>query len=473
MEAIAIIAVLAGLIWWAVYIRRGSLIHGCLAFLVVGLCFGSEFFRFDAGPFFLTLDRVLLGGLVVVYVVKRALGLTDPKPVAWPDVAMVLLAVVLALSTFTHDFELDASRKISLWQLVAGFLLPMAVYWIARQAPIDGRVLLTTYIALALIGVYLAVTALAEITKQWWLVYPSYIADPTVGIHFGRARGPMLGSPTLGLYLDVCLLCLWMVRPHLGRRGTLLLLLPLVPLFLAAIFVTYTRSVWISAGLCGLVVLGLPMSKQRRAVFVGSAIMVAAFLAVFQWENLVRIQREGGAELSESSTRSRASFTYVAWNMFLDHPWLGVGYGQFQQAAQPYLSDRTTSLYLDDIRNQPCHNTLLAMLTETGLIGFGLFGALLAGWAIQSWRTWGNPAAPDWARAQALVMLGTLAIYLGTALFVDLRLSPEAQYLTFFLAGLSSGSAVRLPMSPARDANEAMWRADHAQIVDSLHPSVT
>ena len=67
------------------------------------------------------------------------------------------------------------------------------------------------------------------------------------------------------------------------------------------------------------------------------------------------------------------------------------------------------------------------MLTETGLIGFGLFVAMLAGWTIQSWRLWRNTAAPDWVRAQGLMMLGTLAIYLGPALFVDLRFSPEAQ----------------------------------------------
>ena len=52
----------------------------------------------------------------------------------------------------------------------------------------------------------------------------------------------MVGSQTLGLYLDVCLLCLWMMRRHVGRVGTLILIL-LIPLFLAAIYVTYTRCV--------------------------------------------------------------------------------------------------------------------------------------------------------------------------------------------------------------------------------------
>jgi O-antigen ligase len=453
MEALAIIAGILLLLWWAVYALRGSLIHGCLAFLAVALCFGYNFFKFEVGPISMTLDRVVLLGLIVVYVVQRRLGLTDPKPVTWPDVVMLLLGVVLALSKFSHSFEADATGKVVLWQLIAGFLLPMVVYWIARQSPIDERAIVTTYVVLAIVGVYLAVTALAEVTQQWWLVFPSYIADPKVGIHFGRARGPMVGSQTMGLYLDVCLLCLWMARRHLGRMGSLGVII-LVPLFLAAIYVTYTRCVWISIGLCGLVVLGLPMSGRRRAAFVGSALAAAAVLVAVQWESLIHMEREEGAAVAELSAKSRVSFAYVSWNMFLDAPLLGVGYGRFPQAATPYLSDRSTSLNLEDIRHEPNHNTFLAMLTETGLIGFGLFMAMLAGWAIKSWQLWRNTAAPDWVRQQGLMMLGMLVIYFGPALFVDLRFSPEAQYLTFLLAGLTIGLAASPLASPAIHAEQ-------------------
>ncbi len=458
MEAIIIIAVVAGLIWGGLYALRGSLIHGCLVFLLVALCFGREFFHLEVGTVVLSLDRVCLVGLAIVYVVQRRLGLLDPKPVAWPDVVLLLLAVVIVVSTFSHKSESNAQQKIVVWQLFAGFLMPLAVYWMARQSPIDQRALVTTYAVLTVIGVYLAVTALAEVTKQWWLVYPSYIADPKVGIHFGRARGPMVHSQPLGLYLNACLLCLWMLRRHLGRRGRLVLI-TLIPLFLAAILVTYTRCIWISTGLCGLVVLGLPMSNRRRAVFVSLALMAAVFLAAFQWENLVRLERADGAATSELSARSRLSFLYVSWKMFLDAPLLGVGYGQFPQAAQPYLSDRTTSLYLEDIRGQPNHNTFLAMLNETGLIGFGLFVAMLGGWTIRSWRLWRNTVAPDWVRAQGLLMLGALTIYLVPAMFVDEKFGPEAQQITFFLAGLTSGLAARVSASPARCAERTEFLA--------------
>ena len=451
MDFLGVIAAIVAIIWWGVYIVRGSLIQGCLVFLVVAMCFGPLVFRLEVGSFAMTLDRVLLAGLAIAYVVKRRWGLADPKPIAWPDVAMLLLAIVSILSKMTHHFDLAADEKLAVWQLVAGLLMPMAVYWIVRQSPIDQRAVVTTHAVLAIVGVYLSVTALAEVTKQWWLVYPSYIADPQQGIHFGRARGPMLGSHTLGIYLTEGMLCLWMVRQRWGRIG-MLLTIALLPLFLAAIYVTYTRCVWISVGLVVLVVLGLSLSHKWRTIFVASALAASLLVAVFQWDNLVHMERDsegGGSKVSELSAKSRLSFLYVSWKMFRDAPLLGVGYGQFQQAAKPYLADRSTSLFLQDIRNEPNHNTFLAFLTEMGLVGFSLFMAMLIGWTIQAWRLWRNTQAPDWVRQQGLVMLGMLTIYLSQALFSDLRFSPDAQNVTFILAGLTAGLATKPAASPA------------------------
>jgi len=61
---------------------------------------------------------------------------------------------------------------------------------------------------------------------------PRYIADPMLGIHFGRARGPELNSASLGVYLTVCLWCAWILRPDV-RRVWQLLLLGAVPLMIA------------------------------------------------------------------------------------------------------------------------------------------------------------------------------------------------------------------------------------------------
>ncbi|MHC4404349.1 MAG: hypothetical protein ACYTG0_32240, partial [Planctomycetota bacterium] len=249
MEAIIFIAVLAGVVWGAVYLLRGSLVHGCLAFLAVGYCFGHELIRFDLGQIPLTLDRLVLGGLIFAYVVHRRLGLSDTKPVTGVDAALLAFAGLLVLSTFTHNWRLDVPGKVSpIWQLVAGYLMPVAVYWIVRQSPLDKRIVLAVYGFLTVLGVYLAVTALAEVAEQWWLVFPKHVRDPNVGIHFGRARGPTMDSHALGLYLAVCLLCAWTWRRYLGRFGRIVLI-ALSPVFLAAVCFTYTRSVWMGLAL--------------------------------------------------------------------------------------------------------------------------------------------------------------------------------------------------------------------------------
>lgn len=442
MEAVIAIAVLIAIVWWIAYVRFGSMIDGCLLFLVVAMCFGRLFFGYEIGPVFLTFDRILLVGLLAAYMVQRRLGRTDPKPMTWPDIAMLLLAMLLTFSVFSHDWESSVDKKVAVWQLIAGFVMPMLIYWMVHQSRIDRRALLTTYVVLGIVGVYLSFTALAEINKQWWMVFPNYIADPAVGIHFGRARGPMVGSHTLGMYLVACLLSVWMLRKYQGQWGLPVLFL-LLPLFLVALYLTYTRGVWMSAALCGLVVLGLPMPRPRQVVLAGFVLAAASILAVFQWENLVRMERTGGAEASEQSAESRLSFAYVSWNMFLDHPLMGVGYGQFPLAARDYLSDRTTSMNLENIRGWPNHNMFLALLTETGLVGFALFVTVLAGWIVQSLRLWSCRTAPDWARDQGLMMLGAMAIYLSQAMFADLSFAPDAQYLTFLLAGLTTGLAGR------------------------------
>ena len=80
MTFIAAIAAAALVVWGIVYALRGSLLAGGVAFLIVGCCFNDYFFRFDVGPVTLTLDRLLLVALVVVYAVQRCLGFQMYKP---------------------------------------------------------------------------------------------------------------------------------------------------------------------------------------------------------------------------------------------------------------------------------------------------------------------------------------------------------------------------------------------------------
>jgi O-antigen ligase len=119
--------------------------------------------------------------------------------------------------------------------------------------------------------------------------------------------------------------------------------------------------------------------------------------------------------------------------MFCDHPVLGVGFGRFYDAKLPYLSDRRQQIELESIRGLHHHNTLLSILTETGLVGIAAFMAVLIAWVRAAWVL-ATRAEQQWYRAHGVLMVAILVNYLSSALFHDLTLLPSQELLVFLMA---------------------------------------
>ncbi len=152
---------------------------------------------------------------------------------------------------------------------------------------------------------------------------------------------------------------------------------------------------------------------------------------------MVDIQREGTAQDAEHSVDQRESFAYVSWQMFRDNPILGVGFGRFFDRKLPYLSDRRQTVELESLRNLDHHNTLLSVLTETGMIGLAAFVAVFIAWGRNAWSLATGTDLQPWVRAQGVLMLALIANYLGSAVFHDLTLLPSQELLLFVFAGLT------------------------------------
>ncbi len=449
MNVLIAIALLVALVWAAIYVLRGSPVQGLLAFLVIGAVLGHPFFHFELGPLPLTLDRLLLAVLLAAFVAQRVLGNADPKPWRKEDLLLVALVAWIVLSgSLAGWYGESVAPWEPLWRLLGGYLVPLVVYWIARQSRLGPRELSATHGLLVALGAYLAVTGICEITQQWWAVFPAHIADPKLGIHFGRARGPMVHAVSFGFYTATCLLAVWVYRWRFGRVGRAVLLL-LAPLLALGVLCSFTRSVWMGVGLAALAVLTATLHGRTRVLVVGGLAASALLVAVVGMESLSQMQREDSAADSRKSVSMRACFTYVSWMMFCDRPLLGCGFGQFPNQKLPYLADRSTDLTLEDIREYVHHNTFLSLLTELGAVGLGLLLALLAGWFRAAWRLAQASNLPDWARAQGVLMLGTLAVYVCQALFHELTYTPICNSLLFLLAGLTMGLQPLLDASPA------------------------
>jgi len=437
--ALLTIGGLVAVVWGSLYALRGSLLVGCLVLIIVMSALGHPFFHTDIGPITVSLDRLLMPVLLLAYFVQRRLGLADPKPMMAADYLLLALIGVITVSTFTHDWRVQGPTGVPpMWRLIAGYATPAAIYWIARQSPLTQNRLEFCYKVFAIYGLYLGLTGIAEISGQWWAVYPKHIADPTVGLHYGRARGPMVQLPTYGIYLAICLLSAWLVRPRLSPRAQLLVLAT-IPFMLAGIAFSYTRSVWMGTGIGALILFGMTLQGRTRNFVLGGMVTAALLVGLTKADSIIGIQREGSFGEGRQSAYARASFTYVSWQMFLDRPIWGCGFGQFPIEKYPYLADRSTELNLEDIRTLSHHNTLLSLLTETGIVGLGLFLALLAFWARDAWQIWRSPITPEWASVHAVLFLAALGVYAVQLLFHELTYSPMENSIVFFLAGIAAG----------------------------------
>jgi O-antigen ligase len=185
---------------------------------------------------------------------------------------------------------------------------------------------------------------------------------------------------------------------------------------------------------------GLALPGNWRLPLLGGGLAAAVLLAATHWDELLSFKRDEAlaADKTAESVQLRPILAKIAWEMFLDRPLLGCGYYQYKTEHLDYLADRSTSLPLERGREFIQHNVALSLLTETGLVGLGLFAAMLFYWARDAWRLWRNAALPLWTRQMGLLLLIAMGAYLLNGMFHDVSVLPMANMTLFFLAGATA-----------------------------------
>ncbi len=438
MIAIGIIATAVAIIWGAFLLRRTGLLGGCLAILFVGSVFGYPFFHKDIGGIPITADRLLLVVLGGLFVVAWRLGLLAPRRLDRTDLTMLAFAAVLVVSAATHG----ATAKTAA-MLMVFYLMPLTVYWILRSTPLSNRAIWGLLWVLATFGFYLAVTSVFEQQRITALVFPRYIMSPAFEMFLGRGRGPFLNPAGDGLYMIAGLAAWLLLWPRASRLGKLLLLLTSI-VFAAGVACTLTRAVW-GAMVVALIIVGAcTLPRRWSIVFALTFTTAIGGIAALKWHDLSAFKRDRDVTVSEmaESARLRPILAVIAWHMFLDRPLAGCGYGQYSNESIYYLADRSTSLPLEKARDYSQHNTLLSLLTETGVLGTGLFLLMLACWLRIGWQLYASAGVADLAQRQlGILILATLAVYLVIGMFHDMTVVRLANMLVYFLAGVGRSAA--------------------------------
>lgn len=428
---------------------RVSVVTQALLVVVAGYVFGYEVWHADAGPIPLTLDRIALAGLVGLSLWRIAKGETPRVRPIGLDWLIGLTFGWLTLSCVMNrppdGIELPTSP---MFRLLFSFWAPAALFAVLRTSKIDQAAARRWMTGLALLGVYLGVTAILETLQVWSLVFPRYIANPELGLHYGRARGPMLNSVSLGVHLSVGAVAAWLLASRSSRLARVAWLAAWA-LMCVGVGLTFTRSTWLGLAGAGVTVVCLQAPRVWRLPAFATAGVMAVLLLVVGKDAIVGLEREDSAATSAHSVQQRTAFAYVSAQMFQDHPVAGVGFGRFYDQKLPYLTDRRQSFELESLRPLHHHNTLLSLLVETGLPGLVGFLAILSGFAWVGWQlAYAEHAGPD-ANALGLLQIGAVVNYLPSALFHDLSLVHTEQWLLFAIAGAGTGCWLSRSRVPA------------------------
>jgi|GEM_PF-955827 len=320
--------------------------------------------------------------------------------------------------------NLDALRLLArLFSYLALFFAVLG--WVETRQQVHRiiTILLTSTIGVALFGFY---QVLAQgYTDFYFYLYPSQeqaLEDwngriTSVLFHFNSLAG------YLNLVLPFSLACLVLAKERWQRNLAMIC----HTLACAALYFTASRGGLIAYA--GMVLAVLWFLKPRVAAI--SRLLVATALAaaiVFSLQS--PFASEGRVQdVDDFTSTSRLALWGTAGAMFLHHPVLGVGYGNYRSLYNDYLPGVAPN-ELDT------HNLYLQLLAETGIIGFAAFFFLIGSFVRIAVKLARN--ADPWCRLLGIGLGGALAATLIHGL-VDFLFNVSPQFGGLFWLILALG----------------------------------
>jgi O-antigen ligase len=171
----------------------------------------------------------------------------------------------------------------------------------------------------------------------------------------------------------------------------------------------WTRRLLIPCTLVGVLVLALAVSGALPPAIADRLGQAVAYFGVFD-ARTVQVTPENWAVVE------RMAHWQAGWSMFVDHPWLGVGAGNYAQAYPDY----SVGSWLEPLGH--AHNYYINMLAELGVVGAGVLLLLLGiafrqlGGALVNSEATGDPF---W-RAVLAGVFGALVVFCVHNLFDSL-----------------------------------------------------
>jgi putative inorganic carbon (HCO3(-)) transporter len=331
-------------------------------------CIASSFFI--AGS--LSLTKIGFALLLIGFPLAKGAGLfTYPKP----STSDVTLAAFAALSALTILYAVDRNEAFGHYSSLVNSLV---LYVLARSL-LENRQDRAAVFFLALVMAALLSSAIGAVQFTTGRLFVPGTEDRSMrtGDSF-RANG-LFDDPN---YFGYLLTMAWPIAALLYRDrpftrnvvcGTLL----------AAVIMTYSRATLLIVAL-QILALALAFSRHPLQLLWRLAIVAIAlgpgllFLNPFGiLDRLITLAPLflGTDSPIDNSTAERVDLLSAGLLMFMEHFWLGVGFGNFQVLSADYMQFFPRSVY--------AHNTYLTVAAESGVIGILIYLSFLLAIAVR------------------------------------------------------------------------------------------
>jgi len=424
------------------------------ATVLLSFALAAEIFSGNWGNFGMpgALDRVLLVLGLVALVLGGVRSVSD-RSLRLRPIHMVLLAsatYVTASSIAAQTFGVSKARFAILdrFGLIPFLMFCLAPLVFGRDR--QRRFLLGVLIA---VGAYIGIVNFLEGVGLKGLVFPTYITDPAIGLHFGRARGPFVESVADGLSLYMCAVAAAIGLTVWRQRWVRVVCAAVIVLAALGLLFTVTRAVWIGA-IAGTLVAMLAMPRARRyiplALAVGAVGVFAALVLVpgLATKADTRLQ-------DQSPVWDRYNTNSAAVRMVEARPLFGFGWQTFPTAGPDYM--RQADTYPLTGAGLEVHNVFLSHAAELGLVGAALWTVALFGAVGGAIVRRGPPELQAWR----IGLVAIFVAFLVVANFGPLSY-PFPNLLLWTWAGIAGAEFFLAPKDPTRDPSRELETPDAA-----------
>lgn len=334
-------------------------------------------------------------GLLLLPVVAPFLPWMPPTPVPGLNALNILLFAIFGTYAVGRSLRREPLVPENHLGSLIGILLLVIAISVVRGAAFptgygfdSGLAWTTAFRAATTFATYFIVMAMAngpaDRRRIWWAVAVGLLVESVVTILYGRngrggrAIGSIGQSNDLGAFLALfavpAIAGMFGVRNWLGRT----LLLGIFVVACIGVMMSLSRGSMVAL-LAGVVVVAWMSSRWAFGVLVVAMLFSPLWAPDYVKDRVAASSREveGSDEVAvDMAAEARLQTWQSIWLVVQKHPIEGVGFTGLGYV----LPDIGEGLGLEDVKDS-AHNTWLRMLSETGIIGLGLFGWLM-------WKAW-------------------------------------------------------------------------------------